>query len=278
MSRPLRLEFAGAFYHITSRGNRRENIYETDDDREMFLALLGDVCQRYHWRCHAYCLMSNHYHLLIETIDATLSQGIRQLNGVYTQRLNRAHGRVGHVFQGRFKAILVDKNAYFLQVSRYIVLNPVRAKMVAQVTDWPWSSYHGTCGNAVAPEYLETRQLLNAFSAKASLAVARYKQFVGAGISEKLWEGLQGQVFLGDDVFVAEMKVRIHESAKSPEIPAPQHQPVPISLEDIDKPASCRNEAIIMAHKTGAFTLKTIGDHFGLHYSTIGGIIRNHKS
>jgi putative transposase len=270
----LRLEFAGAFYHVTSRGNHRENIYETDDDREMFLALLRDVCQRYHWRCPAYCMMSNHYHLLIETIDATLSQGMRQLNGVYTQRLNRVYGRVGHVFQSRFKAILVDKNAYFIQV----VLNPVRANMVGKVTDWPWSSYHATCGDAVMPTYLETQKLLNAFSARASQAVARYKQFVGAGISEKLWEGLQEQVFLGDDTFVAEMKVRIDDSAKSPEITAPQHQPVTISLEDIEKSASCRNEAIIMAHKTGAFTLKTIGDHFGLHYSTIGGIIRNYKS
>ncbi len=126
MARPLRLEFAGALYHVTSRGNRREDIFEDDADREAFLTTLGEACDTYNWLCHAYCLMDNHYHLLIETPDGNLSKGMRQLNGVYTQRFNRTHGRAGHVFQGRYKAILVDKNSYLLEVARYIVLNPGR--------------------------------------------------------------------------------------------------------------------------------------------------------
>lgn len=279
MSRPLRLEFAGALYHITSRGNRRENIYEADDDRLMFLALLGDVCQRYQWRCHAYCLMSNHYHLLIETMDATLSQGMRQLNGVYTQRFNRTHRRVGHVFQGRFKAILVDKEAYFLEVARYIVLNPVRANMVGTVGDWAWSSYLATCGDVVAPDYLEIHYLLNAFSVKPKEAVARYRRFVAAGITENLWKDLQGQVFLGSDTFVEEMQLRVEDStAAAIEIPTPQRRPIPIALESIESSASTRNEAIFQAYQTGCYTLKALGDYFGLHYSTVGGIVRRHKS
>ncbi len=124
MARPIRLEFAGALYHVTSRGDRQEDIYDVDNDRQDFLSILEDVCSRHNWICHAYCLMSNHYHLLIETPDANLSKGMRQLNGVYTQTYNRAHHRVGHVFQGRYKAILVQKESYLLELSRYIVLNP----------------------------------------------------------------------------------------------------------------------------------------------------------
>ncbi|NVK43915.1 MAG: transposase [Oceanospirillaceae bacterium] len=131
MARPLRLEFAGALYHLTSRGNRRELIYETDEDRCVFLAVLDEVCETFNWVCHAYCMMGNHYHLLIETPEGNLSQGMRQLNGVYTQRFNRQHRRVGHLLQGRYKAILVEKDAYLLELARYIVLNPVRAEMTS---------------------------------------------------------------------------------------------------------------------------------------------------
>ena len=127
MARPIRIEFAGALYHITSRGDRREAIYEDDTDRFRFLEVLGEVVERFNWRCHAYCLMTNHYHLVVETVDGNLSKGMRQLNGVYTQWSNRRHRRTGHLFQGRYKAILVDSEAYLLELARYVVLNPVRA-------------------------------------------------------------------------------------------------------------------------------------------------------
>ena len=112
MARPLRLELAGGLYHVTSRGDRREDIYEDDDDRNKWLATLGSVCSRFNWRCHAYCLMDNHYHIVIETAEANLSKGMRQLNGVYTQYFNRRHDRAGHVFQGRYQGILVEKDSY----------------------------------------------------------------------------------------------------------------------------------------------------------------------
>jgi len=127
MARPLRIEFSGALYHITSRGDRREDIFEDDDDRETFLRVLGHVAINCHWLCHCYCPMSNHYHLVIETLEGNFSKGMRQLNGVYTRASNRRHRRSSHVFQGRYKSLLVEKEAYFLELSRYVVLNPLIA-------------------------------------------------------------------------------------------------------------------------------------------------------
>ena len=148
MARPLRIEFAGALYHVTSRGDGQEAIYLGDEDREAFYAVLTEVCRRFNWMVHAECQMTNHYHLLVETPSGNLSRGMRQLNGVYTQRFNRRHSRVGHVFQGRYKAILVQKDAYLLEFSRYVVLNPVRARMVRTARDWAWSNYRATAGMA----------------------------------------------------------------------------------------------------------------------------------
>ena len=149
MARPLRLELAGGLYHVTSRGDRREAIYEEDEDRRRWLEILGHTCKRFNWRCHAYCQMDNHYHIVIETAEANLSKGMRQLNGVYTQYYNIQHDRVGHVFQGRFKGILVERDEYLLELARYVVLNPVRAKVTKTIGVWKWSSYkampHSTC-------------------------------------------------------------------------------------------------------------------------------------
>src|SRR6266508_2494227 len=139
MARPLRIEYDGALYHATSRGNEGKRIFQDDTDRELFLHTLSRVNERFHWMCHAYCLMGNHYHLVIETPDGNLSKGMRQLNGVYTQAYNRRHHRVGHLFQGRFKGILVQKESHYLEVCRYVVLNPVRAKAVKQPREWPWN-------------------------------------------------------------------------------------------------------------------------------------------
>ena len=151
MARPLRLEFPGAIYHLTGRGNARQKVFFTDADRELFLSTLTGVVTRYHWICRAYCLMANHYHLLVETPKANLSIGMRQLNGIYTQSFNRRHNRVGHLFQGRFKAILVERDSHLLELCRYIVLNPARVMSGAKASTWKWSSYRATAGLASVP-------------------------------------------------------------------------------------------------------------------------------
>ena len=207
MARPLRLEFAGALYHVTARGDRREDVFFNDGDRTEFLSVLGDVCGRFNWVVHAYCQMSNHYHLLVETVDGNLGRGMRQLNGVHTQRFNRRHGLAGHLFQGRYKAILVQKETYLLELSRYVVLNPVRAMMVAAPGDWPWSSYRATVGEISAPDWLNTDWLLSQFGGERAAAIDAYRQFVLAGVGRASpWQAIRHQVYLGDDSFVGKHK------------------------------------------------------------------------
>jgi len=279
MSRPLRLEYAGALYHVTSRGDRREAIYEDDNDRSAFISVLEGVCDTYNWVCHAYCLMSNHYHLLIETPDANLSKGMRQLNGLYTQTYNRSHGRVGHVFQGRYKAILVEKESYLLELSRYIVLNPVRAGMVRSVRDWPWSSYRATIGQVKGSKCLNVDWLLGTFGKRKSDAVKRYKIFVSEGKGQPSpWLMLRNQVYLGSEQFVEKMQSLLNGDRELSEVPASQRRPVPKALGDYEASSHDRNTAITNAYRSGGYTLKEIGNHFGLHYSTVSGIIKNQKS
>jgi putative transposase len=191
MARPLRIEFAGALYHVTSRGNRRETIYEDDADRETFLDVLSEVVERYNWICHAYCLMTNRYHLLIETIDGNLSKGMRQLNGIYIQTSNWRHHRVGHLFHGRFTGILVDKDAYLLELSRYIVLNPVRAGIISRPDDWRWSSYQPMMGLRPSPKWLEVDGLLRQFGHDRRTARAYYR--IGVSCST-VWEFQSGKI------------------------------------------------------------------------------------
>lgn len=185
MARPRRLEFAGALYHVTSRGDRREPIYEDDVDRSAFLDILGTVVADFNWIAHAYCLMGNHYHLLVETPDANLDKGMRQLNGSYTQWSNRRHRRVGHLFQGRYKAILVDKDAYLLELCRYVVLNPVRAKAAKSSGLWRWSSYRVMMGVESAPKWLSAEAVLAQFGHSRTVARQRYERFVAQGMQMK---------------------------------------------------------------------------------------------
>lgn len=274
MARPLRIEFAGALYHVTSRGNGQEEIFCGDDDRHTFLDVVGQVCERFNWTVHAYCLMDNHYHLLVETPDANLSKGMRQLNGSYTQRFNRCHGRAGHVFQGRYKAILVQKEAYLLELARYVVLNPVRAGMVRRAEDWPWSSYRATAGQAEGFPWLQTEWLLSAFSRHKGQAVEGYRDFVAAGGNQPSpWEQLRNQVYLGSDTFVEQTQMRLDPEKDLQEIPAAQRRPVPKPLHHFSTSGLDRDEAIAAAYASGGYSMKEIGDHFGLHYSYVSRII-----
>ena len=280
MTRPLRIEYAGALYHVTSRGDRREDIYLNDDDRVIWLEVLEQTCNRFHWRCHAYCLMDNHYHILIETIEGNLSQGMRQLNGVYTQKSNRRHGRVGHVFQGRYKAILVDKDSYLLELSRYIVLNPLRAGMVKNVPDWKWSSYLAMTGRKEVPEYLETDVILSHFSKQKKRAINKYVDFVRDGVGlPSVWENLKYQAYLGEDDFVDAMQNKLNESAKETLKGGTrlQRRPMAKTLAWYRDNTETSKKAMSLAYLSGDYSMKEIAKFYGVHYSTVSRAVKLHE-
>jgi putative transposase len=277
MARPLRLELAGALYHVTSRGDGREDIFLSDADRLVWLEILGQVCNRFNWVCHAYCQMTNHYHLVIETPDANLSKGMRQLNGVYTQRFNRSHQRVGHVFQGRYKAILVEMDSYLLELARYVVLNPLRAKMVRRVEQWPWSSYAATCGQQTQPQWLQTDFILSQFSAQRARAIAKYITFVheGKGLPS-VWSQLQGQIYLGSKAFVEKMHEEIENKPSLIEVPRAQRRAIARALADYAQ-AYPRDEAVAIAYLSGQHTMAAIADYFGVHYTTVSRLVKTYE-
>lgn len=277
MARPLRIEFAGALYHVTSRGNARQNVYLDDQDREAFLDCFSHACKRHHWQCHAFCLMGNHYHLLVETNNATLSKGMKYLNGTYTQLFNRRHKRVGHVFQGRFKAILVQKDAYLQELARYIVLNPVRARMVRSAKDWPWSSYRATAGMKAPPEFLSVDFLLGLFGGRRGMAHQAYRGFVAAGAGvPSPWESLKNQIYLGSDEFLEDMQCRLDPDQSLDDIPQRQKRAPPKSVAYFAQRFKDRDRAIAEAYRSGHFTLAEIGAEFGVSYATVSRAAKAH--
>lgn len=269
MARPLRIELAGGLYHVTSRGDRREGIFVDDADRAAWLELFAHVCRRFNWVCHAWCLMGNHYHIVVETAEANLARGMRHLNGVYTQRFNRRHEHVGHVFQGRYKAIFVEKESYLLELARYVVLNPVRAGVAKDVAEWRWSSYAAMTGKQAAPEWLQTDWILSQFSPQRRRAINRYIDFVRAGAGlPSVWEQLSGQVYLGSERFLKRMQRRA-ESAAIGEIPRAQRRPAAKPLEYYQSRHRDPKAAMCAAYAAGDYTLQAIADHFGVHYATV---------
>ena len=280
MTRPLRIEYAGAVYHITSRGNEKKSVYKDDQDRTNFLNTLQHVNKRYNWICHAYCLMDNHYHLLIETPDGNLSLGMRQLNGVYTQLFNRRHQRPGHLFQGRYKAILIQKDSHLLEVCRYVVLNPVRARMVERPEDWKWSSYRATAGRETPATCLTIDWVLGQFSRKRPKAEQEYRQFVKWGIDkETIWTEVKGQSILGEDDFVEGLLQHIKKHQDIPEIPK-SHRYVnrpgldKIFLKQAAMDKGKRDKKIIDAVQKYGYTQQQIAAHLNMHYSTISNLVR----
>lgn len=278
MARPLRLEFPEAVYHVTSRGNARQDIFLDDSDRERFLAILSSTVHRYNWLCHAYCLMGNHYHLLLETPDPNLSSGMRRLNGVYTQTFNRDHNRVGHVFQGRYKAILVEKDAHLLELCRYIVLNPVAAGIAAQPEAWPWSSYRGTLHTKETADFLTTAWILGQFSRNRSRARIQYRHFVAEGLqSEPLRNTLQGQFFLGSAAFAGTLNDLLKDKQQVAEIPRTQRYPARPPLEELFAAYGNKTERdrrVAEAHIAHGYLLREIAEHLGMHYTTVSKIIK----
>lgn len=285
MSRPLRIEFPGALYHVTSRGDRREPIFEDDVDRQALLDTLAHALSRFDARALAYCLMGNHYHFVLHTRQANLSVLMREINGVYTQRFNRRHGKVGHLFQGRFKAILVDKDSYLAQLCPYVELNPVRAGMVAEPADWPWSSYRAHTGQATSPDWLDTAGLHGHLLQRPpetaedhAEATQRYVRLVADARkldeSRDFWgQALRQQIYLGDVDFVERMQALAKPSnAKSADTPKAQRS--------LSKPLShwlqshpSREQALHAAHTQGGLTMTAMARELGLSVSRVSRLI-----
>jgi putative transposase len=284
MARPLRIEFPGAIYHVTSRGDQRERIFEGDADRRALLAVLAHGLDRFDAQLLAYCLMDNHYHFVLHTRSANLSRLMRHINGVYTQNFNRRHGTVGPLFQGRFKAILVDRDAYLLEVCRYVELNPERAQMVATPADWPWSSYRAHVGalTSASPPWLGSADLYGHLlghdadtPAQVRQAQRLYAQFVQAGHQQPLWErGLNKQIYLGDDAFVARMQSVATQAAAlaSKEVPKAQRS-TPRTLAYWLKECSSRHEALRCAHVLSGISMTALGAELGLTVARVSQLV-----
>jgi len=279
MARPLRLEYAGALYHVTARGNARQDIFLDDEDRRRFLGVLERVVARFHLVLHAYCMMSNHFHLLVETPEANLSNAVRQLNGVYTQAFNRRHERVGHVLQGRFKAIVVERDSYLLELARYVVLNPVRARLTRKPDTYAWSSYRATAGLTSVPPYLSVDWLLSQFGRQRAAAERKYRAFVAEGIGQEApWEQVRGQVLLGRETFVEGLQSHLQDKQALTEIPRAQRFAARPTLSQ-QFPARLRanraqRDAVIRrAYLEHGYSLSEIGRAARMHYSTISRIV-----
>jgi REP element-mobilizing transposase RayT len=236
--------------------------------------MLGTVCTRFNYVVHAFCQMSNHYHLVVETIDGNLARGMRQLNGAYSQYFNRRHGLVGHVVQGRYKAILVQKESYLLELARYVVLNPIRAGMVASLADWEWSSHPYFMRPEGKPSWMETDWLLSRFGNDRTGARHAYNAFVmnGRGLLSPLRE-VRHQMLLGDSAFIAR-----HLNAAEPDrldgIVRTQRRCVAMSLEGYAAQYSRSDEAVARAYASTAYTMQQVAGHFDISISTVGRIVK----
>lgn len=272
MSRPLRICIPGGIYHVFSRGNARGAIVRDDIDRTRFLRTLGHVVDRFGWLCHSYCLLDNHYHLVIETPKPNLPSGMRQLNGLYAQHFNRRHKRCGHLFQARYRSLLIERDSYLLAVCRYVVLNPVRAGICERPEQWPWSSYRATAGLAPAAPFLTTDWLLAQFAPTRRLAQRRYRAYVAEGIADALEQRVRGER-LGENDFLRDTHGFDPPLA---EIPREQVEPLPPPLEEIF--AARWPAPIARAYRRHGYTLRQIADHLGCSYSTISRRLRREEA
>jgi putative transposase len=279
MPRRPRLLLSHAIYHVMTRGNRRVTIFEDDEDRRQFLTILSEVADRYDIQCYAYCLMGTHYHLVIVTPRGNLSDVMRHLNGVFAQATNRRHRRTGHLFEGRFRAFVIQRESYLRRAVRYVVLNPVRARLVPDAAAWPWSSYQPTVGLVAAPDFLNLdwmREVLGGTS--RSDAQSRFAQYVSDPVQRSTPINVNAPVF-GSEAFQAKVLV----SAKRD----PTH--VPRRWRQVERPAlaqlleNCqtsrvqRNDAIWQAHVTHGYHLSEIARVLQLHPSTTSHIVRRRQ-
>lgn len=224
MARPLRIEFPDALHHVTARGNEQRPIFRSDVDRHVFLRLLGQAAERFGWSVTAFVLMTNHFHLVVQTPEANLSRGMHWLNGTYAGAFNRRYKRRGHLFQGRFHSRLIEKESHFTEVLRYTVMNPVRANMAPRPEKYRWSSYRATAGLEPAPAWLDVDAALQWFGADRQAAAEAYQRYVVARLDcdESLWDSVRHGIFLGRDPWMVQMRTRVESELRSTDHPLAQ--------------------------------------------------------
>lgn len=278
MPRRPRIQFPGAIYHVMSRGNRKNEIFDDDDDRRRFLTVLSQAVHRYMVKCLDFCLMSNHYHLVLETPRGNLSQAMRHINGVYAQASNRRHHRTGHVFEGRFRSIVIEPATYLRRTARYVALNPVRARYVGDVDAYPWSSYRATAGLGAAPPFLHVEWTRSAFGGKSlGESQERYRAYVSKESSRLAEFDLEALAF-GRPEFVE--AVREVSSMKHRELVLPLFSRVlvrpalPELFATVDGCRSVRNNVVYEAHVSHGYPLSEIARFLRVHPSTCSVIFR----
>jgi len=282
MARPLRIAFPGAFYHITARGNERKAVFKSKQDRERFLEYLETATERYQAVIHAYCLMGNHYHLLLETPAGNLSQIMHHINGAYTTYFNVKRARNGHLFQGRYKAIVVEKDEYAKELSRYIHLNPVRAKMVLTPEQYAWTSYRFYIGKEKVPPWLQRKFILGYFGRSIRAAQKGYEKFVSQLVDKEYESPLKdvfGSALLGSHAFIDYIKKDFISSRKPDRnVPALKQLASQETIPDIcqtvesvlgDTPRLSRKVQIFLCRKHTTAGLAVIGDRFGIGDSAV---------
>lgn len=277
MSRPVRIEFPGAHYHVTSKGTNEQAVFLDDEDRGVFLNVLEGVVIRFGWRVHAYVMMDNHYHLVVEVPEANLSKGMRQLNGVYTQHFNRRHGRDGSLFQGRFRSIVFEPNEYLLPLCRHVVLNPLRLGVTRSANAWRWSSHRAMAGTVRVPGWLTTDVVLGRFGKRLADSQRKYRDYVKEGVGEASpLDERSNQVLLGSPAFVSEMQPILNgeKMAKRGPKPARRRRSLQALFKQVEsKTRAERNELIRRAHIDYNYTLMDIGEHLGIHYTTVSKVV-----
>jgi len=281
MARPARYEYPGGVYYIRARGRCAKEIFRDESDRVRFLNILSEAVFRFRWLCHSYCLLNNHYHLILETPYGNLSRGMRQVNGIYTQAFNRKYNRRGALFGERFKSIVFEKARYLLLLNRHVILNPVRAGLARDPESWQWSSYLPTIQKVRPQGFLFTQWILSRFSRKdRGLAIERYKHFIfGKDEGKLLWRDLKFQVFLGSDFFIEKIRkmILMHKMAKCDKtlsVGGGTSTPLDnvVGRERISKGE--RDARIYDAYINHGYALSEIAEYLGVHCTTVSRAVK----
>lgn len=274
MARPVRIEYSGAYYFISSKAVEGRSIFKDVKDRQEFLQILQEVIARMQWEVYAYNLLPDSFQLFIKTPKPNLSKGMRQLNGVYTQRYNVKYEAEGNIFHGRFKAVLVDADNLFNDVVRHVLHMPILKRKSRNLEKWKWSSYQATAGLTEAPSWLDTAEVLSHFGKQKKRAQAALtKALAGTDKDFDIIKNVQGQILLGSDAFVAKWKKQLATGKvmdKARQRKAKKVKP----LTDFGKRFKNIKTAMVKAYETGNYTLDQIGNHFGVHYSTVSRTVK----